>query len=407
MLYLSVLSALLAVGLSSSLQADAHGAPLSTKSALISAPISAPVSAPIVGHNTGAANNNITFVQRAENLRVVTYLNDQGVDVQGSQTDVRYHLNAGADRDLFVINPETGMLSFKQVPDWENPIDRAEGNAIARDNIYEVNILAERDDQSDTQFMTVQVTNSNEANLPAPVSVYLMGGQSNLVGEALFPDLDFAYAQPFPDAKIWSAPTESFVTLAPGFDGQLTNVGPEFSFGRRIAARMGERVYLVKYGLGATSLEQDWNPNGSGPQYNTFRDTVNLALDELTKSGLTYQVKGMVWMQGESDTYDDSFAPRYQDNLTNFIANVRDLYGADLQVAIGLLREDLPTSSINRGLVRAAQWAVGRGYPHNCLVNTDALGGREILVASDPTHYNAAGQVALGNAFGDAFTMEQ
>jgi DNA-directed RNA polymerase subunit H (RpoH/RPB5) len=354
----------------------------------------------IVSNDTGAPNNSFTTVQLAENLRVVT-----NVNVQGSEAGVRYSLNAGADRDLFVINPETGILSFKQAPDWERPLDRAEGSAIAGDNIYEVNILAQRDGQSDSQFMTIQVNDSNEANLPAPVSVYLMAGQSNLVGEALASGLDPVYAQPFPAAKIWSAPTESFVTLAPGFDGQTTKVGPEFSFGRRIAGRTGANVYLVKYGLGSTSLEKDWNPDGTGNQYNKFRDTVNLALDELTESGLTYKVNGLVWMQGESDTYNDSYAPKYQDNLTNFIGSVRNLYGADLQVAIGLIRGDLPTSATNRELVRAAQRAVGSADPRNHLVNTDVLGGPEILIANDPTHYNAAGQVALGNAFGDAFTV--
>ncbi len=354
----------------------------------------------IISNDTGAPNNSFTAVQLAENLRVVT-----NVTVQGSEAGVRYSLNAGADKDLFVINPDTGLLSFKQAPDWENPRDHAEGTAIAGDNRYEVNILAVRAGQSDSQFMTINVTNANEANLPAPVSVYLMGGQSNLVGEALASGLDPSYAQPFPAAKIWSAPTESFVTLAPGFDGQTTKVGPELSFGRRIAAREGQNVYLVKYGLGATSLEKDWNPDGTGAQYNQFRDTVNLALDELTESGLTYQVDSLVWMQGESDTYNDSFAPKYQNNLTNFIGSVRNLYGSDLQVAIGLIRGDLPTSAVNLELVRSAQRAVGSADPRNRLVNTDALGGRELLITNDPTHYNAAGQVALGNAFGDAFTV--
>jgi hypothetical protein len=358
-----------------------------------------PAQLEIISNNTGAPNNSFSLVQVKENTTFVT-----DVNVRGSEAGVVYSLNDGADKDFFTIDPSTGVLSFKSPPDWEKPMDRALGSAVAGDNNYEVNVLAVRGNQSDSQFLTVQVTDVDESTPTRPVSVYLMAGQSNLVGEALAADLNPQYATPFPQAQIWSRPSSSFKALVPGYDGQTVNVGPEFSFGRRIVERSNENVYIVKYGLGSTTLENDWKPN-SGAQYNAFKQTVDAALANLTANGIAYEVDGLVWMQGESDTYNDAYAPKYKDNLTNFIGTVRGLYGADLDVAIGLIRNDLPTSRTNLDLVRNAQRAVVGADPRSFLVDTDALGLGSNVLKPDGVHYNANGQVLLGNAFANALPV--
>ncbi|MEM6452626.1 MAG: sialate O-acetylesterase [Cyanobacteria bacterium P01_D01_bin.105] len=356
----------------------------------------------IVSNNTGAPDNDYSFIQVKENTSLVT-----DVNLRGAESGVLYSLNDGADRNLFNIDPQTGVLSFKEAPDFENPQDQGSATATAGDRFYEVNVLAVRNHEADSQYLTISVTDEPDT-VDEPVSVYLMAGQSNLVGEARASNLAPSYANPFPDVKIWSAPNSDFVTLALGYDGQTTHIGPEFSFGRRISQRSGEAVYVVKHGLGGTSLAQDWNPDGSGPQYNAFTQTVDTALAELKASGVRYEIDGLVWMQGESDTYQDTFAPKYRDNLTEFIGSVRDRYGADLEVAIGLIRNDLPTSRQNLDLVREAQQVVSGLDSRVKLVNTDALGaGQDVLKVDvgDWTHYNAAGQVQLGNAFGDVFSV--
>lgn len=353
----------------------------------------------IISNDTGAPNNGFTTVSVLEGIRSVT-----DVNVVGTESDVRYRINAGADQDLFFINPDTGVISFKQPPDFENPQDAAGGNAIAGDNTYEINILAERGTEADSQFMTITVQDTDESTLPAPVPVYLMAGQSNLVGVGDVANLtDTSFTQPFSPAPIWSRPTTDFVDLASGFDGQTVKLGPELSFGRQIVANTGADTYLIKYGLGATNLAEDWQTDGSGIQYNTFRDVTNRALDSFTNQGLTYQIEGLVWMQGESDTYNDAFAAAYEDNLLGFFAGVRDTFGENLDIAVGLIRNDLPTSAVNRELVRDAQRAVSAGDANVFLVDTDALGGSEVLRPGDTTHYNADGQILLGNAFADAF----
>ena len=234
-------------------------------------------------------------------------------------------LNAGADAHLFDIAPSTGVLSFKHAPDWETHLDGGTQGATPLDNNYEVNVLAVRGDEADTQFLTITVTDVLDETAAA-IPVYLLAGQSNLQGEAETANLsDQSLLAPFPQAQIWNNTQGTFVDLALGFDGQTVNMGPEFGFGRQTVELSNDPVYLVKFGRGATSLAEDWNPDGTGAKYNQFVQTVDDALTGLATSGVAYTVAGLVWQQGESDTYVNRSAQIYEDNLTHFIDRVREL----------------------------------------------------------------------------------
>jgi len=348
----------------------------------------------IISNDIGAAGNGSTTIRVGEGRLSVT-----DVNVAGSEENVTYRFNAGDDVDLFSINRNTGAISFNQRPDFENPLD---ANA---NNVYQVNVLATRGNQSDRQFINIIVENEVEPQT-APVSVYLLAGQSNLVGAALVENLsDPSFAQPFAEAQIWSRPNKNYVDLQPSFDGRSDRVGTSLSFGRKVVENTGEEAYLVEYGLGGTSLAEDWNAN-SGEQFEQFRDVTVEALDNLVEQGLDYEVKGLVWYQGESDVFDDSFANSYQDNLLGFIDGIRDFYGENLDVAVGLIRSDIPTSLTgNIQTIREAQRAVSIGDANVFAVDTDLLGGSEAVRADNPIHLNADAQVTLGNRFADVFTL--
>ncbi|MEO0540560.1 MAG: cadherin repeat domain-containing protein, partial [Cyanobacteria bacterium P01_A01_bin.105] len=89
--------------------------------------------------------DDVVFVQ--EGKRYVTDIN-----INGAESGVAYSINAGADADLFEIDPVTGVISFKQTPDWETPLDQGGSPA---DNSYQINVLAVRGSEADTQFLTV------------------------------------------------------------------------------------------------------------------------------------------------------------------------------------------------------------------------------------------------------------
>ncbi len=75
---------------------------------------------------------------------------------------VTYAIAGGADADKFQIDPQTGALSFKTAPDFENPAD-ADSN-----NEYVVTVKAvDEDGLSATITVTVMVTNDTTDDGPA------------------------------------------------------------------------------------------------------------------------------------------------------------------------------------------------------------------------------------------------
>ncbi|MEM6452040.1 MAG: sialate O-acetylesterase [Cyanobacteria bacterium P01_D01_bin.105] len=236
-----------------------------------------------------------------------------------------------------------------------------------------------------------------------PVAIYLMAGQSNLVGAARLTHAHPAEVAPFEAAQIWSDAL-GFVPLAVGFDGQREYLGPEYSFGQRIIERRRESLYIIKVGLGATTLAEDWHPAGVNNWYDRLNETVAITLAELSAQGLAYEIQGLVWMQGESDVWNADFAAAYEENLTLLIADLRRRYGDELEVAIGLIRGDLPADNPSPlPVVRTAQRAVAARDTRTFLVDTDTFGAGSVVLQADAVHYNATGQVRLGVAFANRF----
>lgn len=80
-------------------------------------------------------------------------------------TSVTYSLVTGSDSSKFSINAATGVLSFVAAPNFESPTD---GN---RDNVYQVTVKAFDGTVTDTQALSITVTNVNE-----PFSITSFGG---------------------------------------------------------------------------------------------------------------------------------------------------------------------------------------------------------------------------------------
>ena len=76
-------------------------------------------------------------------------------DVEGDL--IGYSIAGGADGALFEIDAVTGALRFRQAPDFEGPTD-ADANGL-----YEVLVAASDGALTDTQLLSVMVTNINEA----------------------------------------------------------------------------------------------------------------------------------------------------------------------------------------------------------------------------------------------------
>jgi Domain of unknown function (DUF4347)/Carbohydrate esterase, sialic acid-specific acetylesterase/Cadherin domain len=308
--------------------------------------------------------------------------------LDGAGVPFSYTLS-GSDANQFNI-ASNGNLQFNTAPDYERP------GSVTGSNVYNVTVArVDSAGVASSQAISVSVTNQ--------VSVYLLGGQSNMSGVGSSgSDLSGAYASPLPEVRIWK--NGSYVALKNGFsknDGSGTGFGAEIGFGFALeAARKNgtantEEIYLVKNALGSTSLYQEWNINGNNNQYDSFTASVDSALASLRNAGLGYKVEAMLWMQGESDADIAIRANSYAENLTNLIGDVRSRYGSATDFVIGRLHEELdPVRYLYDDIVRNAQTSVANADPRNRWINTDRL-----AVGADSKHFTSAGHLALGTAF--------
>lgn len=231
------------------------------------------------------------------------------------------------------------------------------------------------------------------------VRLFLIGGQSNADGRADpagLPTSPVNLQQPQGDVDYFEG---SLTTLRP-----LGEFGPEITLGRRLADSIGDgttqRIAIIKYGVGGTSLSTDWKAGGDatttgdGARYVTFQQTVANGIAALTAAypDAEIEIEGMLWVQGERDvvigTHD-----AYEVNLTAFIADVRATYGVGLPFVISRLSTGQTSLDAARmAVVRAAQGAVAAADPLSALLDTDGFG-----MKTDNLHFDAAGQQQIGH----------
>ena len=253
--------------------------------------------------------------------------------------------------------------------------------------------------------ITDDTTITVETPSPAPgvdrVRVILLAGQSNADGRADpsgLPTSPVNLQLPQADVDLYEG---GLTTLQP-LGGQF---GPEITLGRKLSDELadgtGARVAIIKYGTSGTDLANDWAPGGDGTTtgdgavYVAFQGAVTAGLAALVSAypNAGIEIEGMLWVQGERDA-KTGLEASYETNLTNFIADIRATYGADLPFVVSRLsinQTDVPATPL--GVVRTAQTAVAVADPRTALVDTDTFG-----IKADNLHFDASGQQDLGTA---------
>ncbi len=106
---------------------------------------------PVITSNGGGSS---AAVDVAENSTAVTTVIATDADLDAV---LSYSISGGADGSLFEIDSKSGALSFKSAPNYENPDD------AGGDNEYNVTVQVTDGIASDTQAITVTVTDVDEA----------------------------------------------------------------------------------------------------------------------------------------------------------------------------------------------------------------------------------------------------
>ncbi len=220
------------------------------------------------------------------------------------------------------------------------------------------------------------------ADVPKPVKVFILAGQSNMEGQAVVDlvgkdyndgkgTLDSLFKDPVKAKSVrhlkndkgeWVVRDDVWVRyqreqgpllagpLALGFSvyGDRHHFGPELQFGHVVGDHFQNQVLLIKTAWGGKSLSKDFRPPSSGgavgPYYTKMLEDVrkslaNLKVEFPQYGNQGYELAGFVWYQGWNDGVDPKVAvPEYEQNLVNLIKDVRkDLAAPKLPVAIGEL----------------------------------------------------------------------
>lgn len=297
-----------------------------------------------------------------------------------------------------------------------------------------------------------------EADMNKPVQVFIMMGQSNMVGMGSVSTLDGAvkkglYPYLVDEAGKWIERKDvrcAMVTcdqqtgwLQPGF-GAKDNIGPELGFGNIVGHAIDAPVLLVKACIGNRSLGWDLLPPGSerfeesgtmyagykdpqdkwskgtepsgsgwyaGKQYDDDTANAKAALADLDTNypgAKKYEVAGFVFWQGEKDGGNAVHASHYEKNLVHFIKQLRkDFAAPNAKFVLATLGESTKGSKGNGGMILDAQLAVdGKDGKHS------EFKGNVATVYANPlskggsgnSHYggNAETYMEVGEAMGKA-----
>jgi hypothetical protein len=246
-----------------------------------------------------------------------------------------------------------------------------------------------------------------------PIKVFLMGGQSNMVGQAPTSGLPSALQGAQGDVLFFGGNNGTVGTswghLQPSGESAV-KFGPEVTFGRSIADAFPDTQFgLIKYAASGTALYDDWSPGtptqAAGAEYTNFVQTVTNGLAELIGQGYSPEIVGMLWHQGESDALEGQ-AAAYSANLTNFIAAMRANYRADLPFMIGEIQQNAnhrnfdPNDELAFDAVVSSQTSIAASDANTTFVPTADL------TLQDRLHFDAAAMITLGERFAQYYEAD-
>lgn len=174
--------------------------------------------------------------------------------------------------------------------------------------------------------------------------------------------------------------------------------GPEVSLGRELK-KAGYHPAIFKYCLGATGLVRDWKAPGAGGIYDQMTIALSQSLEALTRQGYRVNIRGFIWIQGESDAGNEETAAAYEVNLIRLIHHLRNevLHEPRLKVILGVDEQHVFVQK--RPVVVRAQKKIANQDEN--IIFTSMYG----LPKADATHLTPGGLVDHGKRLFEAFEI--
>ncbi|MGI8637735.1 MAG: sialate O-acetylesterase, partial [Segetibacter sp.] len=171
---------------------------------------------------------------------------------------------------------------------------------------------------------------------------------------------------------------------------KVAGVGPALSFGIAMAEKnRRHKIGLIPCAVGGTSIDV-WQPGGYDKATNTHPyDDMLLRLSEALKSGT---LKGVIWLQGESDSSPEK-AAAYLSKLETLIGRLRELVkNPSLPFVAGELgqyREQY--QNINKELA-----SLPARVAHTAVATSEGLTDK-----GDQTHFDSRSATEYGKRFAE------
>jgi alpha-galactosidase len=124
--------------------------------------------------------------------------------------------------------------------------------------------------------------------------------------------------------------------LTVGYGARESAIGPELGFGHVVGDAIDEQVLLVKVAWGGKSIAVDFRPPSAGgevgPSYTALFENVREVLASVEElfpayDGEGYEIVGLGWHQGWNDRINQEFNDAYEENLACFIRDARKELG--------------------------------------------------------------------------------
>lgn len=246
-----------------------------------------------------------------------------------------------------------------------------------------------------------QVRNVTGRSAANTLDVFLLIGQSNMVGVAPIGDLDTISLKDvylFNDKAQWEPARNlswngmnrySTVKRRP-----IQLFGPAYSFGRKLSDYTDRKIGLVVNARGATRVEW-WQKGYSGDRdFDLYEEAV-----ARTKAALASQpgarLKGILWHQGEADNAETR-SPFYMERLQALVNDLRKDFG---DPHIPFIAGEVGKWN-NRGLrVNPQIHKIKKEIPYADWVSSDGL--TSINLAKNDPHFDNYSQRVLGGRYAD------
>jgi hypothetical protein len=235
--------------------------------------------------------------------------------------------------------------------------------------------------------------------------VYIISGQSNALGEALFTSTPDDYTAMNLNTWCLMADNSNFDQLNNGNSCAYTGLGARVRHGVEIKlSRLAvgtKPIYVIKCATGSTAVSPLLSPtcakSAVGSRYDNYMQPIKRGLEIIDQRHGSYNLKGTIWIQGEADSRDLTAANDYRTNLNQFISDLEtDIGVADLKFYCSKLSSASVANNTYYAIVNA------HFDDMETAGEIEAAISAESLPLADGVHYTSAGYDELGQRFFDA-----